>query len=325
MFKLRTALVFALLVVMTALGPSLHAQSWPNRTVRIVVPWAAGGITDVLARLVAPKLSSTFGQQFIVENKPGAAGNIGAGYVAASSPDGYTLLLTNPGAFATNQFLYRNLRYAPAEFVGICLLADFPNALLVNKEQPFHSVKEVIAYAKEHPSELNGGSSGSGSSGHLSIEMFKNLTGTKITNVFYGGAAASRVDLSAGRIHLVIDNIPSYLSEIGAGSVRMLAVGTKKRLANYPDVPTMDEAGVSDYQSTVWYALAAPKGTPAEIVDMLNKAVNDALKQDDVKKMLAIQSGVAMGGTPADANRFFQEETKRWGAVIAASGIVPVD
>ncbi|MDQ8730440.1 tripartite tricarboxylate transporter substrate binding protein [Bradyrhizobium sp. LHD-71] len=325
MFKLRIAFVLALLIVMTALMPSSHAQTWPDRPVRIIVPWAAGGITDVLARLIAQKLANKFGQPFIVENKPGASGNIGAGYVAASAPDGYTLLLTNPGAFATNQFLYRQLMYKPGEFVAICLLADFPNALLVNKEQPFRSAEDVIAYAKEHPYELNGGSSGSGSVGHLSIEMFKMLTDTKITNVFYRGAAASRVDLSAGRIQLVIDNIPSYLSEIDAGAVRMIAVGTKERLPNYPDVPTLHEAGVSDYHSTVWYALAAPKDTPGQIVDMLNKAVNDALKQDEVKKMLAIQSGIAMGGTPADADRLFQDETKRWGAVITAAGITPVD
>lgn len=312
-------------LVLTAPIPSSHAQKWPSRPVRIIVPWAAAGITDVLARVIAPKLSDRFGQQFIVENKPGAAGNIGAGYVAASAPDGHTLLLTNPGAFATNQFLYRHLTYRPAEFVAVCLLADFPNALLVNKEQPFHSVKEVIAYAREHPSELSGGSSGSGSAGHLSIEMFEKLTDTKITNVFYSGAAASRVDLSAGRIQLVIDNIPSYLSEINSGAVRMIAVGTRARLRNYPDVPTMEEAGVPHYQSTVWYALAAPHGTPPEIVNMLNEAVNDALKEDDVGKVLAIQSGVAMGGTPADADRFFQDEARRWGAVISAAGIAPID
>jgi len=325
MCKLRIASIFALVVAATVLSPPSLAQKWPTRPVRIVVPWAAGGVTDVLARLIAPKLSDRFGKQFIIENKPGAAGNIGASFVAASAPDGQTLLLTNPGAFVTNQFLYGHLAYKPAEFVAICLLADFPNALLVNKEQPFQSVKDVIAYAKKHPDELNGGSSGSGSAGHLSIEMFKKLTDTKIVNVFYSGAAASRVDLTAGRIQLVIDNVPSYLSEINAGSVRILAVGTKERLPNYPDVPTMDEAGVPGYQSTVWYALAAPKGTPPDIVDMLNKAVNDALKQDDVLKMLALQSGVAMGGTAADAERFFQDETKRWGSVIAAAGLRPID
>ena len=325
MFKPRIAFVLALLAVITALSPSSHAETWPNHPVRIIVPWAAGGITDILARLLAPKLSEKFGQPFIVENKPGASGNIGADYVAQSSPDGYTLLLTNPGAFATNQFLYRHLNYKPAEFVGISLLADFPNALLVSKDQPFHSVKDVIDYAKKHPNALNGGSSGVGSSGHLSIEMFKKITGANVTNVFYRGAAAAKIDLSTGRIQLVIDNIPGYLSELNAGKVRMLAVGTTTRLKNYPNVPTMEEAGVPGYQATVWYAIAAPKGTPITIVDMMNKAVNDALKQDDVKKMLALQSGVAMGGTPADADRFFQDETKRWGTVIKAAGITPAD
>ncbi|MFO1107664.1 MAG: tripartite tricarboxylate transporter substrate binding protein [Bradyrhizobium sp.] len=325
MFGFRVALVFLSIIAAIAPASQAHAQAWPSRPVRIVVPWAAGGITDVLARLLAPKLADKFGQPFVIENKPGAAGNIGAAYVAAASPDGHTLLVTNPGAFAVNQFLYRHLSYTPEDIVGICLLADFPNAMLVNKDLPFRSVKDVIAYAREHPGELNGGSSGSGSSGHLSLEMFKKIAGVGITNVFYSGAAASRVDLSAGRIQLVIDNVPSYLSEIGSGGVRMLAVGTRERLPNYPDVPTMDEAGVTGYQSTVWYALAAPKGTPREIIDALNKAVNDALKQEDVRKMLALQSGIAMGGTPADADRFFKDEAQRWGGIIAAAGITPVN
>lgn len=325
MFKVRIASIFAVFVALTAFAPLSHAQTWPSRPVRIIVPWAAGGITDVLARLIATKLSGRFGQQFIVENKPGAAGNIGASFVATAAPDGQTLLLTNPGAFVTNQFLYRNLSYKPTDFASICLIADFPNALLVNKDQPFKSAKDVIAFAKEHPTELNSGSSGSGSAGHLSTEMFKKMTDTKITNVFYSGAAASRIDLAAGRIQMVIDNVPSYLSEINAGSVRMLAVGTRKRLKNYPDVPTMDEAGVPDYQSTVWYAFAAPKGTPAEIVGSLNKAVNEALEEDDVKKMLALQSGVPMGGTPEDADRFFRDESRRWNAVITAAGITPIE
>jgi tripartite-type tricarboxylate transporter receptor subunit TctC len=324
MFKPRIAFVFALLAV-TIFGLPAQAAKWPDHPVRIIVPWAPGGITDILARLLAPKLSEKLGQPFVVENKPGASGNIGADYVASSAPDGYTLLLTNPGAFATNQFLYRHLNYKPAEFVGISLLADFPNALLVNDSQPFKSVKEVIAYARAHPGALNGGSSGVGSSGHLSIAMFDKIAGTKITNVFYRGAAAAKVDLSAGRIQLVIDNIPGYLSEINAGKVRMLAVGTKTRLQNYPNVPTMEQAGVPGYQSTVWYAMAAPKGTPPQIVTEVNTVVNDALKQDDVRKMLALQSGEAMGGTPADADRFFQSETKRWGGVIKAAGIPPVD
>ena len=324
MFRLKFAVAVALLFVTNAVTPS-HAQTWPTRTVRIIVPWAPGGITDIIARVLTPKLSNRFGQQFIVENKPGAAGNIGADFVAASSPDGYTLLLTNPGAFATNQFLYRKLGYKPEEFVGICLIATYPNALIVNKDQPFQSVKDVVAYAKEHPDALNAGSSGVGSSGHLSVEMFKGITGTKITNIFYRGAATTKLDLAPGRIQMVIDNIPSYLGEIATGEVRMLAVGTKKRLPNYPNVPTLDEAGVPGYQSTVWYALAAPKGTPLEIVDMLNKTVNEALEQDDVKKILVTQSGTAMGGTPADADRFFREETERWHSVITGANITPLD
>jgi tripartite-type tricarboxylate transporter receptor subunit TctC len=324
MFRLKLAAAIALLFVTSAFTPS-QAQTWPTRPVHIILPWAPGGITDIIARVLAPKLSNRFGQPFIVDNKPGASGNIGADYAAASSPDGYTLLLTNPGAFATNQFLYRNLNYKPEEFAGVCLIAVYPNALLVSKDQPFQSVDDVITYARAHPNTLNAGSSGVGSSGHLSVEMFKKITGTKITNIFYRGAAASKLDLAQGRIQMVIDNIPSYLGEINAAEVRMLAVGTKQRLPNYPNVPTMDEAGVPGYQSTVWYALAAPKGTPPNIVNMLNKAVNDALGEGDVKQILASQSGIAMGGTPEDADRFFREEAERWHTVITAAEITPLD
>ena len=328
MFRLGLVAAVALLFVTTDFSPShaqTNTQTWPTRPVHIILPWAPGGITDILARVLAPKLADRFGQPFIVDNKPGAAGNIGADYVAASTPDGYTLLLTNPGAFSTNQFLYRRLNYKPEKFIGVCLIAVYPNALMVHKDQPFLSPKDVIAYAKEHPNTLNSGSSGVGSSGHLSTEMFKSITGTKVTNIFYRGAASSKLDLASGRIQMVIDNIPSYLGEINAGEIRMLAVGTKQRLPNYPNVPTLDEAGVPGFESTVWYALAAPKGTPQEIVDSLNKTVNDALRLEDVKKILAQQSGTAMGGTPADADRFFHEEAERWHAVITAAGITPLD
>ncbi len=328
MFRLGLVAAVALLFVTTGISPSLaqtNTQTWPTRPVHIVLPWAPGGITDIIARVLAPKLADRFGQPFIVDNKPGAAGNIGADFVAAATPDGYTLLLTNPGAFSTNQFLYRSLNYKPEQFVGICLIAVYPNALMVHKDQPFRSANDVIAYAKDHPNTLNSGSSGVGSSGHLSTEMFKSITGTQVTNIFYRGAASSKLDLASGRIQMVIDNIPSYLGEINAGEIRMLAVGTKQRLPNYPNVPTLDEAGVPGFESTVWYALAAPRGTPQEIVNSLNKAVNDALGLEEIKKILAQQSGTAMGGTPADADRFFHEEAERWRAVITDAGITPLD
>jgi tripartite-type tricarboxylate transporter receptor subunit TctC len=294
--------------------------SWPDKPVRVVVPWAAGGITDILARIVAQKLSDKFGQPFIIDNKAGAAGNIGAEMVVKAPADGYTLLLTNPGAFSTNQYLYADMRYKPSDLAPIIVLATFPNALIVNKNLPVKTVAEFIDYAKKHPKELNGGSSGPGSSGHLSLEMFKAMTGAPIENVFYKGAAPTKIDLAAGRIQVVLDNIPGYLSELQSGSVRMLAVGTKQRLASYPNVPTLDEAGVKGYESSVWYAMAAPKGTPPAIIQKVQQAAQAALDSPDVKEKIAQLQGIPVGGSSADAGKFFEEEAARWKVIIDKSG-----
>ena len=305
-----------------ALLPQLSwAQAaWPDKPVRVIVPWAPGGITDILARLVAQKLSERFGQPFVIDNKGGAGGNIGAEMVAKAAPDGYTLLLTNPGAFATNQYLYNDMRYKPSDFAPIIVLAKFPNALIVNRDLPVKSTQEFIEYAKKNPTVLNGGSSGAGSSGHLSLEMFKSMTGVQIQNVFYKGAAPTKLDLAAGRIQVVLDNVPGYLSELQGGSVRMLAVGTKTRLPTYPDVPTLDEAGVKGYESSVWYALAAPRGTLAFIVQRVNAAAQAALDAADVQEKLKPLQGLVVGGSPDDAGRFFVEESQRWKGIIEKSG-----
>ena len=305
-----------------ALQPGLAGAqaAWPDKPVRVVVPWAPGGITDILARLVALKLSAQFGQQFVVDNKGGAGGNIGADMVAKAPPDGYTLLLTNPGAFSTNQYLYTDMRYKPSDLAPIIVLAKFPNALIVNKDLPVKSAMELVEYARKNPAALNGGSSGAGSSGHLSLEMFKSMTGVQTQNVFYKGAAPTKIDLAAGRIQVVLDNIPGYQSELQTGSVRMLAVGTKSRLATYPDVPTLDEAGVKGYESSVWYAMAAPKGTPQAIIQRVNAAAQAALDAPDIQERLKQLQGISVGGSPDDAARFFAEESQRWKLIIEKSG-----
>jgi tripartite-type tricarboxylate transporter receptor subunit TctC len=302
-------------------GLALAQAKWPDKPVRVVVPWAPGGITDILARIVAQKLADKFGQPFVVDNKGGAGGNIGAEMVAKAPADGYTLLITNPGAFTTNQYLYVDMHYKPSDFAPIALLATFPNALIVNKDLPVKTVAEFIDYAKKHPHELNGGSSGTGSSGHLSLELFKSMTGAPVQNVFYKGAAPTKLDLVAGRIQVVLDNVPGYLGEIKNGSLRMIAVGTKTRLPTFPDVPTLDEAGVKGYESSVWYALAAPKDTPAAIVQQLSAATQALLKEPEVIDRIKQLQGIPMGGTPEDANRFFAQESLRWKAVIDKAGI----
>jgi tripartite-type tricarboxylate transporter receptor subunit TctC len=305
-----------------ALWPALDwaDAGWPERPVRVIVPWAPGGITDIVARAIAAKLAKSLGQQFFVENRGGAGGNIGAEAVARAPADGYTLLITNPGAFTTNQYLYADMQYKPSDFEPIIVLAKFPNALIVNKDLPVHSVAELVEYAKQHPKALNGGSSGAGSSGHLSLEMFKSMTGAPVQNVFYKGAAPTRVDLASGRIQVVLDNVPGYLPEIRSGSVRMLAVGTKTRLPSFPDVPTLDEEGVKGYESSVWYAMAAPKGTPRPIIEKLSAASQAALRAPDVMDLIGKQQGLIVGGSPEDAARFFADEAQRWKAIIEKSG-----
>jgi len=305
-----------------ALAPTVACAqaAWPDKPVRLVVPWAPGGITDILGRIMAQKLTDSLGQQFIVDNKAGAGGNIGAELVAKAPADGYTLMLTNPGAFATNQYLYTEMRYRPEDFAPIILVAQFPNALMVNKDLPVKSAAELIEYAKKNPTALNGGSSGAGSSGHLSLEMFKSMTGAPVQNIFYKGAAPTKLDLASGRIQMVVDNIPGYLSELQAGSVRMLAVGTKARLPSFPDVPTLDEAGVKGYESSVWYAMAAPKGTLPAIIQKVNAAAQAALQSPDVQDRIKKQHGIVMGGTPDDAARFFGEESRRWKTIIEKTG-----
>lgn len=299
---------------------SAQAGAWPDKPVRVVVPWAPGGITDILARIVAQKLQEKFGQPFVVDNKGGGGGNIGAEMVAKAPADGYTLLLTNPGAFSTNQYLYNDMRYKPSDFAPIIVLAKFPNALIVTKSLPVKTAMELVEYAKKNPMALNGGSSGAGSFGHLSLELFKSMTGAPVQNVFYKGAAPTKIDLASGRIQVVLDNVPGYLSEIQSGSVRMLAVGTKTRLPTYPDVPTLDEAGVKGYESSVWYAIGAPKGTPAAIVRKLNAAAQVALEMPDVQEKIRLQQGLVVGGSPEDAGRFFAEEAQRWKVIIEKSG-----
>jgi tripartite-type tricarboxylate transporter receptor subunit TctC len=212
------------------------------------------------------------------------------------------------------------MKYRPADFAPIIVLAKFPNALMVNKDLPVKSAMELVDYAKKNPAALNGGSSGTGSSGHLSLEMFKAMTGAPIQNVFYKGAAPTKIDLSAGRIQVVLDNIPGYLSELQTGSVRMLAVGTKTRLETFPDVPTLDEAGVTGYEASVWYAMAAPAGTPQAIIQNVNAAAQAALNAPDVKERLKQLQGLAVGGSPGDAAKFFSDESTRWKAIIEKTG-----
>ena len=300
------------------------AQTYPVKPVRLIIPFPAGAAADTVGRTFASKFAEIWGQQVIADNRGGANTIVGSEIAAKSAPDGYTLFLTSATTQVTNPLLYRKLPYdARKSFQPIALTAEVPFAVVTHPSLPVNSVKELVAYARAHPGELAYASSGSGSSGHLSLEMFKALTGVQMQNVFYKGAALSKIDLAAGRVQVAIDNIPGYLSELTSGTVRMLAVGTKSRLPGWPDIPTLDEAGVKGYESSVWYAMAAPRATAANIVRRINEVAGNALRTPQMQERFKQLHGIPMGGTPEDANRYFAEETQRWRTIIAAAGIKP--
>ena len=304
------------------IGPAVHAQTtYPAKPVRFVVPFPAGGTTDILARAVAQKLSETWGQQVIVDNRPGAAGNIGSELVARSAPDGYTLLMGTVGTHAINQSLYEKLPYDPVkDFTPVVLVAGVPNVLVVNPSVPAQSVAELIAYAKANPGKLNFASSGSGTSIHLSGELFKVLTGVQITHVPYKGSAPALTDLMGGQVQLMFDNLPSSLAFVKAGKLRALAVTSTTRAAALPDVPTMVEAGVSGFEASSWFGMLAPTGTPRDIVLRINAEVAKWLATPEAREKLAGQGAIVAGGAPEDFARHIASESAKWARVVKASG-----
>ena len=312
------ALAFAALA---SIAMPAQAQTYPTKPIRLVVPFPAGGTTDILARAVAQKLSETLGQQVIVDNRPGAGGNIGSELVARSAPDGYTLLMGTVGTHAINVSLYPKLPYDPVkDFTPIVLMAGVPNVLVVNPSLPARSVSELIAYAKANPGKLNFASSGSGTSIHLSGELFKVLTGVQMTHVPYKGSAPALTDLVGGQVQLMFDNLPSSLAFIKAGKLRALAVTSKTRAAALPDVPTMVEAGVPDFEASSWFGILAPAGTPRDIVVRINAEVAKWLATPDAREKLAGQGAIAAGGAPEDFARHIASETAKWARVVKASG-----
>src|SRR5438034_5972010 len=255
------ALAAALLVV--AAPVALGQVAYPTKPVRLVVPFPAGGTTDLLARAAAQKLSEAWGQQVIVDNRPGAAGNIGAELVAKAAPDGYTLLMGTVGTHAINASLYAKMPYDHVkDFAPVILVAGVPNVLVVNPSLPVHSVQELIAYAKANPGKLNFASSGSGTSIHLSGELFKVMTGVQMTHVPYKGSAPALQDLLGGQVQLMFDNLPPSLPQIKAGRLRALAVTSATRAPALPDVPTVAEAGLPGFEASSWFGVLAPAGTP---------------------------------------------------------------
>jgi tripartite-type tricarboxylate transporter receptor subunit TctC len=312
------ALAAALLVV--AAPVVLGQAAYPTKPVRLVVPFPAGGTTDILARAAAQKLSEAWRQQVIVDNRPGAAGNIGAELVAKSAPDGYTLLMGTVGTHAINASLYAKMPYDHVkDFAPVILVAGVPNVLVVNPQLPVNTVPELIAYAKANPGKLNFASSGSGTSIHLSGELFKTMTGVQMTHVPYKGSAPALTDLIGGQVQLMFDNLPSSLAFIKAGKLRAIAVTSTTRAAALPDTPAVADT-VPGFEASSWFGILAPAGTPREIVTKINGEISKWLASPDAKEKLAAQGADVAGGTPEDFAKHIQTETAKWAKVVKESG-----
>jgi tripartite-type tricarboxylate transporter receptor subunit TctC len=303
-------------------GTAARAQpAWPGRPIRIVAPFPPGGLVDVLPRAVAPHLSARLGQPVVVENRPGANGNIGADAVAKSAPDGYTLLATSLGPIAINQYIYPAMPFdTDTAFAPITLLARTPKVMCVANARPWRTVQDVIAAAKARPGTLTAGSAGNGSSLHIALELFRRVAGVEIQHVPYRGAAPAVTDLVAGQIDLVIDNLPNIYAQITGGQVRAVAVATERRLPQLPDVPTMREAGL-DFVFGTAFGLAAPAGTPEPILARLAELTTEALRDPAIGGRLSAMGAEPGGGTPADFAALIAREKALQAPVIRGAGI----
>ena len=299
---------------------------WPNKPVRIVVPFAPAGTTDILARALAPELGKAFGQVFIIDNRPGAGGNLGADMVAKSAPDGYTLLMGTVGTHAINAALYPKMPFDPVrDFTPIVLVAGVPNVLVMNPAKAealkINSVADLVRYARAHPGVLNMASSGNGTSIHLSGELFKSMTGTFMTHFPYRGSGPALLDLMGGTMDLMFDNLPSALPQIKAGKLKALAVTSAQRSAAVPELPTIAEAGpVKGFDASSWFGLFAPAGTPADIVNRIQQETARSFAAPAFKERLLSQGAIPGGQPPAEFVAFIAAETKKWAQVVKASG-----
>ncbi len=305
------------------------AQSaWPAKPVRIVVPFAPGGTTDILARAMATELTKSFGQSFIVENRAGAGGNVGADAVAKSAPDGYTILMGTVGTHGINKALYAAMPFDPVkDFAPITLVAGVPNIMVVNAEKAarlkINTVQDFIKYSKANPGKLNMASSGNGTSIHLAGELFKSMSGTYMVHFPYRGSSPAMLDMVGGSMDVMFDNLPSALPQIKAGKLKALAVTSAQRSAAVPDVPTVEEAGgaaLKGYEASSWFGLLAPAGTPPDIVNKIQQEIAKAMARPEVKDKMLAQGAIPSGNTPAEFAKHIDAEIKKWAGVVKASG-----
>ena len=302
-------------------GTSALAQAYPTKPVTIIVPFAAGGTTDILARIIGQALTAELGQSVVVDNRAGAGGNIGGQAAAKAAPDGHTLFMGTVGTHAINASLYKKMPFDPVkDFAPLTRVANVPNLLVANPAQPYKSVKDLIAYAKANPGKVNFGSSGNGSSIHLSGELFKSLAKVDMQHVPYKGSAPAVTDLLGNQIGIMFDNMPSAIQHVRSGKLVPLAVTTAKRSPELPNVPTIAEAGVPGYEATSWFGMFAPAGTPAPVLAQLNAAIVKVLAQPDVKKKINEQGAEVYSETPEQFAAFIQAESVKWGKVVKESG-----
>ena len=315
------SLLLRLLIAILLLAVPAQAQTWPQKAVRVIVPFPPGGTNDVLCRIVADKLSGEWKQSVIVENKPGAGGNIGAEVAFNAAGDGYTLLCAPPPPLAINHNLYKALPYDWSKFVPITVLALSPNVITARKDFPAESARELVAYAKANPGKVTYASQGNGSTSHLTAEMFATVTGTKLVHVPYKGEAPALVDVTAGRVDIFFGNIAAALRFQKAGQAKFFGVTNLTRAAVAPDVPTAAEAGVPDLVSVTWFALAAPPGTPDSVIQKVNSDVAAALKLPDVSAKFLDQGAEPQGQSPQATAQFIKDEESRWRAVIKSANV----
>lgn len=307
---------------LAGLLPVAAAQAaYPERAITIVVPFPAGGTTDVVARVLADKLSGIFKQSVIVENRQGAGGNIGAAYVARAKADGYTLLVSSAGPLSINQQLYANPGYDPArDFAPVSLLASVPIMLAANPQAPYTSVAELIAYAKQHPGSIAYGSQGSGTTSHLTMELLKLEAGIDLQHIPYRGSAPAATDLIGGQIQVMFDNSPTTYPQVRAGAMRAVGVASAQRITSMKDIPAIAET-VPGFESEAWFGLVAPAGTPDDVVRDLNAAVRQVLADPAVIKRFDEVGVRLVGDTPQAFGQFIQAEMAKWGKIIQATGL----
>ena len=317
---MRRLIVFLAALAATGIA---YAQSFPTRTVTIVVPYPPGGLIDLVARILQPRFQQELGQSVVVENKSGAGGNVGAEAVVRATPDGHTVLLANP-SLGISPSMYPKLPYSPLkDLAQVGIYGTVPNVLVVHPSIPSKTVPELIAYLRQNPGKFNYASPGYGTSPQMSMEMFKAMTNTFIVHIPFRGSGPAQAAMMSGETQLMFDNLPPQLPHIKSGKVRPIAVTALKRSNAAPDVPTLDEAGLKGYEVTAWFGLSAPANTPREVIQRLNEALNNSTRDPKVRDALESRGATIIQHTPDDATAFVRNEIQKWGPVVKRAGVAP--